>query len=139
MGQCGCGDYQPARQYRVKGCVVGVELYPGCDYCTDQVSVAVHLFTPSSPFAGSHKTETVQPDDDGACLPAIPVLSVADLRAAFKAMECQYDPADPDGYATLDDYLHDYGLRIVQEAIRLCAQRCKANTQAHGRSGSDVP
>lgn len=137
MGQCGCGDYAPVKQYKIKGCVVGVEIYPGCDYCTDQVSVAIHLFTPSSPFVGWQDTKTVMPDEYGANIPAIPVLSVGDLRAAFKAMDYQYDPTDEDGYETLDDYLQDYGLRIVQEAIRLCAQRCKATPPRPATQGKE--
>lgn len=127
MGQCGCGDYTPVRQYAVRGCVVGLEIYPGCDECADQVEVALHFFTPGSAFTQDSDTVSVKPDEYGACLPGVPVLSVGDLRAAVKAMEVQYDPADPDGYETLDDYLHDHGLRILQEAIRLCAQRHLAN------------
>ena len=76
---------------------------------------------------GPTTAENASPDARPKVATATAMASSMLLPAAVKAMEVQYDPADPDGYETLDDYLHDHGLRILQEAIRLCAQRHLAN------------
>ena len=127
MCQCGCADYSPEIQYKLRGCVVGVQLYKGCQYCTDQMAVVLEFFTPQSAWVKDYtdKNVSVTQDEDGAQLPAIPIMAVQDLRAAFKGMPDQYDPTNPDGWPTLDDYLSDFGLEILQSAVRICTDRCQ--------------
>ena len=119
MCECGCGEYCPAKEYSIRGCVVGIELYPGCRDCDTGLAIVPHFFKKGSPFVMTEKPQSVTPDEDGACLPMIPIFDVEDLKAAFKEQDCQYDPTDADGYATLDDYLDDYGLSILQKAIEI--------------------
>ena len=122
MGQCGCGDFSPTAVYAVKGCDVAVEVFNGCRDCDAPIALRVNFFTKRAPFMRGSMVERVTPDEFGAGLPRIPIFHLDDLRQAFREA-APFDPTDEDNYETIDDYLADHGLRIVQRAMEICAER----------------
>lgn len=126
MGTCGCGEYFPSMQYSIRGCVVGIVLYPGCDYCQDMIGVDPYFYTKDSEFIGGHETRKVTPDEyGGEGAQAIPIFAVEDIREAAKRIAAPIDPNKEDAYETLDEWLADHGLEVLQSAIRICAERIK--------------
>lgn len=126
MGVCGCGEYIPSMQYAIRGCVVGIVVYPGCDYCEDMIGVDPYFYTKGSEFIVDHETRKVTPDEyGGEGSAAIPIFAVQDIREAAKRIGDPIHPGDEDSCQTLDEWLDEYGLQLLQDAIRICAARIK--------------
>jgi hypothetical protein len=138
MGQCGCGEYQPERQYSVRGCVFGIVLYPGCDYCAETLAIDPYFFTKDSEFIVDRPTENVKPDEYGGPLGlGFEIFSVADLREAAKECDPVIDPNKQDAYSNMEDWLDDYGLQLLQGALRKCRERVKRENAERERRNNE--
>jgi hypothetical protein len=46
MGQCGCGDMNVIKAYRIRDAVILVDEYHGCDDCDTPLGISLYIFTP---------------------------------------------------------------------------------------------
>lgn len=124
MGQCGCGEQTSDRGFKQRGSILAVQVYDGCEYCDTGIMVMLYWFTHKSVFLSGVPIEKAPEPSEfggneghGICFP---LLGKDDLRAAAKELIRESGPISPrgDGYRNLDDWLADYGLRLLQEALR---------------------
>jgi len=133
MGQCGCGDLviDSARPIAGTDIVLAVDEYQGCNYCHTGLMPTLHFFDPKGWKEwgeGAELGEPITPDEFGGDRGygwRIPLIGKAELVKAARVLVAE--EGEPfgqgeDGYATLADWLEDYGLRLLQEAMR---QRAK--------------
>ena len=133
MGQCGCGDFQADKVYRLpRGTRVAVQLYPGCECCQTDMGVLLHFFTGRGAqgwiWPGDEQ-EDVTPDEYGACLQGIPMLGPEDLREAVKEIGYEVDPEGDNAYKTLAEYIEDQGHALLQAAFFACQKRLARERQ----------
>ena len=124
MGQCGCGEYQPDQQFRLKDCIVGIQLYQGCNYCEEIFVIVPEFFALGTEWTDDHPTVTVTPDEYGAQERGIPVFAVSDLIEASKLVGGEVGPEDHQ-YENIQDWLEDNGLNMMRRAVELCRRRNK--------------
>lgn len=129
MGQCGCGETNPERGFKLpSGAVVAYDIYRGCDGCFRGPAVSVYVYNNGkSEWLRHAKVEPYKPDEyggnhgHGICFG---LFEVSDLRA--EAVELTKEGSigrRQDQYASLDDWLEDYGLRLIQGAMRRFSKR----------------
>jgi hypothetical protein len=118
MGECGCGETRPYKIVEIGGNVMVVEIYRGCEYCDTGLIVSLHLHTPESAtdfdFVPEEKFE---PGEYGTRLD-FPLLSGEDLAEAARQMKAD-EYFGGNGYDSMTDWLDDYGLELLQRAVRL--------------------
>lgn len=144
MGQCGCGDFQADKVYKLPGGTrIAVQLYPGCEYCHTDLGVLLHVFTAKGARSwciSDDETEDVIPDEYGACLQVIPMLGPEDLREAVRAIGYEVNPEDDNAYETLGDYIEDQGRALLREAFFACQERLareKQNKEINRQEATD--
>lgn len=127
MGQCGCGDFQADKVYRLpRGTRIAVQLYPGCEYCDTDMGMLLHVLTAKGARdwgIADEETEEVTPDAYGACLQGIPMLGPEDLREAVREIGYEVDPNSDDAYETLAEYIEDQGRALLRAAFFACQKR----------------
>ena len=133
MGQCGCGDTCIERGYRLPdGTVVAYDVYRGCQDCNPGPGISIFAFPSAESgrmWLDEAKIEPYTPDEFGGNHGhgiSFGLFDVQDLRAEAKeivAVESGEIRADEDGYTTLDDWLSDFGLMLIQGAMRRYSKR----------------
>ena len=136
MGQCGCGETNVERAFKLPtGVVVAYDIYHGCDECFAGPGVTVFVYTDdTSEWLESAKIEKYEPDEYGGNRgTGIPIsfFEVRDLIEAAKnigGVELNED----DGYESVDGWLEDYGLQMMQDAMRIFEKRIKKLVSTEG-------
>ena len=127
MCQCGCGERPVDEAYELtKHCILGVKIYDGCEGCFQGLAVDLTVYDSKSVEWLRHLKidKTVKPNEFGGSNPAcgipIPVIDVRALREQARELE-EFDPMESRG--TLDEWLEEYGLELLQGAARKFAAR----------------
>jgi hypothetical protein len=114
MGECGCGNFQPRASFKVGKRVVSVEIYPGCETCRRYMEAVVYVFPNVEEFKSWNISDLVNLDSVnsvGVC--GIPLFGRDDLIEALKEIP---EAKEYDDFA---DFLHDYGLELLQTALSI--------------------
>ena len=130
MGQCGCGDLSIDKAFQLpKGIVVAYDIYRGCGECHAGPGVSIYIYpNKKSEWLEGVKIESFTPSEDGGDSGnGIPIsfFEVSDLANAAKAIG--ETKLSRDGYRSVEDWLSDYGLQMMQDAMRLFAKRNTAH------------
>ena len=138
MGACGCGDFYADKVYKLpSGTWVAIQLYPGCRDCDTPLGVMVHVFNAKGAKdwrLADGEVEHVTPDEYGALLGGLPMLTPDDLLTAVK--EIGYEVGEgKDQYATLAEYIEDQGRELLRSAFFACRQRVAAELRADAERG----
>jgi len=124
MCQCGCGEMPIEKAYALtRRCVLGIKVYEGCRDCFPGLAVDISVFNSAGVewldhFEREEIDRTVKPDEyggnGGRGIP-VPIIDVECLRDQARELV----KADPiKGYRTLDAWLEEYGLALLQGAAR---------------------
>src|SRR5690348_11789267 len=130
MGECGCGETCVETAVRLPdGVIVGHDVYHGCPECFRGPAFAIYIYpNDKSEWLRHSKIEEFVPDEYGRnhrYVVSVGLFEVTDLRAAA-AESCKEGGTIGRGrnqYANLDDWLDDFGLRMVQDAMSKFTQR----------------
>jgi len=125
MGQCGCGDFSPEEVVKFGNHILAIEIYPGCDDCETGLISTLHVFTPE--YAADWRLEPekeFKPDQYGQAQIDIPLMGKEDLIEALNKIR---EEVDPEEYDNFEDFLQDYGLRLLQEAFFIRRKKTKQN------------
>jgi hypothetical protein len=133
MGQCGCGDTHIEKGYELPdGTVLAYDIYHGCKDCNPGPGISIYAYpSRESGRMCLHgvKIEKFEPSEFGGNEGrgiSFGLFEVQDLMAEAKeivAIESGEIGPDEDSYATIQDWLHDFGLEMVQGAMRRYAKR----------------
>lgn len=128
MCQCGCGEFPVTNGYQLPdGKVVGYGVYRGCEDCYAGPGVSFYVFpNKKSQWLREAKIEPYKPDEDGGNKGygiSVSFFEVRDLREALKTMEPLYKNSEF-GDQTLDEWIEENGLEMMQKAMKMFAKRC---------------
>lgn len=131
MGQCGCGEVPIENAVKLpKGEVVAYHVYRGCADCFSGPGISIYVYpNTKSEFLEHAKIDDFTPDEFGGNHGygiSFGLFEVKDLCA--ESVELQKEARigrGRDDYRSLDDWLSDYGLRLIQGAMRRSAERIK--------------
>jgi len=131
MGQCGCGDSDIDRAYELpNGNVVAYDVYHGCRDCHAGPAVSVSIFdNRKAIWLDRVKIEKYKPTEDGGNDGrgiGIAFFEVEDLIKAAQAIGGTSLEEDEDGYPSVEDWLADNGLEMMQDAMDLYRARMDA-------------
>lgn len=134
MGQCGCGEIPVENAYKLpSGEVVGIAIYRGCDDCHAGPAVDVFVYpNAKSEWVRDAKIEKYKPDEYGGNHGhGIPIafFEVRDLIKAATAIGGTN--LDDEGYNSVEDWLEENGLRMMQDAMRLFEKRVEEIKKKH--------
>lgn len=124
MGQCGCGETWIKRAFRVIGTdfIIGVQEYHGCKECNSSVGLFLSFFTLEGAkewIDDDLRIEPVLPDAYGAFEgrgAQFWLIGREELYLAAAHLEA-HEGLRIEDYGSLEDLLHDYGLRLIQAAM----------------------
>lgn len=139
MGQCGCGDMHLIAAHRVAGTenVLAVDEYWGCRECGTPIAITLRYFDAPGwldwgrwyhpPGRDAHATPEPEmaADEYGGEEGfgwAFPLIGKAELVQAAREGE-ELKRVRLEDYATLADLLSDWGLELLQEALRQRSER----------------
>lgn len=133
MSQCGCGDTDIREVHRLAGteASIGIQKYYGCRECFEGPGVMLYLLNPkglSDWVMPGIEAREISPDEFGGNEGRgirVPIFEIKDLVKATQTLIDTGDIADMEDYAGIEDWLSDYGLAVVQEAMRICGERMK--------------
>lgn len=133
MGQCGCGDSGVERAYRLRpGVILGYRLYRGCRDCFAGPAVDITIWNSGrNMFLDGLKIEEgPKPDEyggDGGMGLAFPLFEVEDIIAQLTEMQItrDIDKSGRTGYPTVEEWMEDYGLEMLQGALRRFQERMR--------------
>jgi hypothetical protein len=133
MGQCGCGDIDIEKGYEFPDrTVVAYDIYRGCRECNP--GPAISIFAYPNRKAGRMWLDNAQiekyvPDENGGNHGrgiSFGLFEVEDLMAEAQEIvekrSAEIGPGE-DQYATINDWLHDFGLELIQGAMWRYRQR----------------
>lgn len=135
MGQCGCGDVYIENAYELPGGqVVAYDIYQGCRDCFSGPGLNIYVYpNRKSEWLETAKIESFQPDQFGGARGAgisVGLFEVADLISEAKELtEIGSIGEGPEDYANLGDWLDDFGLELIQGAMRRFHERMKLKGQ----------
>lgn len=138
MGQCGCGDVPVENAFKLpSGEVIGYFVYRGCDECFAGPAIDIFVYpNAKSEWVRDAKIESYKPDEYGGNgghgIP-IALFEVRDLIEAAKKIGGT--ELSKDGYESVEDWLSDYGLQMMQDAMRLFEKRVEKLTTSKREGG----
>lgn len=120
MGQCGCGETNIEKGFTLpSGVVVAYHVYRGCPDCFSGPGISVYIYpNKKSEWLQHAKLEPFTPDEyGGESGHGIPIsfFEVKDLIASAK--QIGGTEMSEDGYETVEDWLYDNGLEMMQDAM----------------------
>jgi len=123
MGQCGCGDLQVHRIFKIdEDRYVVLNKYPGCTYCEAVIGLTVYFFNKQA-FKEwlegyEEDVEDVQFDEYGGSYQSLLFFDVdKDLVPSLKVHH------NINEYESTENYFKDVGLDIIQEAMMSANKR----------------
>lgn len=122
MGECGCGNWDIQKAYRLAdGSVMAWHEYRGCAYCHTGPGYSLMFFPDEkSEWLEDAVIENApKPDEsggNGGIGISWEVLDVYDMRRAAREMEDKN--GDFEHFGSLDDWLEEHGLELLQTAMR---------------------
>ena len=121
MCECGCGNFNPYKAYKMGENVLAVEIYPGCEECGTGLMVSLHIFTPDeAKHYDMEPTEEFKPDEFGWAEMSFPIIGKDDLlQAAKDNIHENGEPIEEQGYENIPDWISDNGLDLLQRGLRL--------------------
>jgi hypothetical protein len=129
MGQCGCGDTSIDQAFKLpSGIILATDVYRGCRECHEGPGVSVYVYPSRKAgrmWLDGIKAEAFVPDEYGGNSGkgiAVGLFEVRDLREAARGIDAKIGDGEND-YATIDDWLHDFGLQMVQDAMSIFRKR----------------
>ena len=136
MFQCGCGDTYIEKGYELPdGTIVAYDVYHGCQDCHPGPGISIYAYPNRKAgrmWLSGAKIEKYAPDEFGGNEGrgiSFGLFEVEDLVAEAEELVTvesgEIGPSE-DQYATIQDWLNDFGLRLVQGAMRRYPQRIKA-------------
>lgn len=137
MCQCGCGDTNLEKGYELPdGTIVAYDIYRGCRDCNPGPGISIYAYPNRKAgrmWLSGVKIEKYTPDEFGGNHGfgiSFGLFEVEDLAAeANEIVSTESGPIDPDSedsYETVEAWLEDFGLRMVQGAMRRYADRMEA-------------
>jgi hypothetical protein len=122
--QCGCGDTEIDKAYALPdGTVVAYDIYQGCKDCFSGPGVAVYLYpNRKSEWLRDVKIGKFKPDEyggNGGMGISVGLFDVEDLKAEADELE------GIENYADLSEWLDEFGLDLIQGAMRRFQKRIK--------------
>lgn len=136
MGQCGCGDTHIEKGYQLPdGAVVAYDIYHGCRDCNPGPGLSIYVFPNGQAgrmWLDGAKIEKYTPDEFGGnhghgisfgLFEAEDLVAEAKELVARESGEICACADEEDGYTTISDWLHDFGLVMVQGAMRRYRRR----------------
>lgn len=140
MGQCGCGDTYIEKGYELPdGTVVAYDIYHGCPDCNPGPGISIFLYPSRESgrmWLDGAKIEKYTPDEFGGNSGhgiSLGLFEVKDLEAEAKdiiAKESGEIDPEGEGYTTLHDWLRDFGLLMIQGAMRRYRKRLSLDKSA---------
>jgi hypothetical protein len=126
MGECGCNETRPYEILDADGKILVVEIYPGCSYCDTGIMVSLHLTPPDDAQAFDWQpTGKLELDKGQYAQWNYPIMGPDDLVEAAKKLKAD-EQFGLKGYDSLTDWLEDYGLDLLQTALRLRIEKTRA-------------
>lgn len=128
MCDCGCGNMSPDEVFKVgKGKYLSVSTYHGCDYCSTGLAFDIHFFNEKGrkDWCDGLKPQALEFDEyggNGGQGLMLGFVGVEELRKAAKKLDLTLDD-----YESVDDWLADNGLRLLQEAFRIHLEEIAKN------------
>src|SRR4051812_4848038 len=131
MCQCGCGEFPVENAYELPdGQVVGYGIYRGCADCNPGPGISIYVYPDrKSEWLEQAEIEPYEPSEfggNGGSGISFGLFEVEDLQAEAKDLtdgEGATIGRGRDQYRNIEDWLEDYGLRMVQGAMRRYASR----------------
>jgi hypothetical protein len=128
MCQCGCADTWIDKAFKIpSGVVVAYDVYYGCRECFAGPGLTIYVYpNAKSEWIRDVKIEPYIPDEyGGESGHGIPV-SFFEVQDLVKAAESiGGTKLEEDGYDSVTAWLEDYGLEMMQDAMRLFTERVK--------------
>jgi hypothetical protein len=106
----------PIAAYKVGGNVIIVDEYHGCDDCGTPLGLSLHIFSPkeAKEWLDEPVSEVFEPKPptawDERCFGFVGKDELVAAAAEFEEDYAQYD--------SLSDFLSDFGLRLLQSAMK---------------------
>ena len=128
MCQCGCGDTNIDKGFRLpSGEIVAYDVYHGCAECFAGPGVTFYVYpNKKAIWLEGVDIEKYQPDENGGNQGggiAVSFFEVNDLVEAAK--EIGDTELNAQGYDSVEDWLSDFGLDMMQKAMQKFAERIK--------------
>lgn len=147
MCQCGCGDTNLEKGYELLGgTVVAYDIYRGCRDCNPGPGISIYAYPNRKVgrmWLSGVKIEQYTPDEFGGNHGygiSFGLFEVEDLIAEAKEIVATESgevgllkDEDEDDYLSLEDWLSDYGLMMVQGAMRRYRTRMEKAAEARRR------
>ena len=116
MCECGCGNMNPIAAYKVGGNVLIVDEYHGCSDCCTPIGLSLHIFSPkeAKEWLDEPVREIFKPMPPTSWDERyFSFVGKDELVAAAAEFEEDYQQ-----YDSLSDFLSDFGLRLLQSAMK---------------------
>lgn len=120
MGQCGCGDLNLDKVWRIGDFYLVADRYMSCRDCQTPIGVMLSIFTKKEAKDWGLKSEGKFEPENGYAEKPLPFFDVAALVKAAEKCEVNKSLGE---YDSLADILHDYGLELIQEAFRIFQEK----------------
>ncbi len=126
MGECGCGEMNIVDSFLVGDKVIAVDLYHGCRYCSENpLGIVLHIFTKKQAKEWDiNPKEQFKPGEFGSSERPFPFIGKQDLMKACKIYEEEFNT-----YSSLSDFMEDFGLIILQLALKTSWETFKKGIQ----------
>lgn len=125
MCECLCSVTRGDIAIKTGDAWVTIDGYGGCEECAKLIGIDVSVYTAKGAleFASDVPFAHIEPDDhggpNGQKVACFEMFSIEDLAEAGMLLGLRPDP----DYDNWRDFMGDYGLKLVQSAMKLCAIR----------------
>lgn len=137
MCQCGCGEFPVTHAYELpSGEVIGYGIYRGCSDCFSGPGVSFYVYpNAKSEWPEQAKMESYAPDEYGGNQGTGIAVSFFEVRDLIKATKEIGGELSDDAYSSVEEWLEDYGLQMMQRAMELFTERCAKLTKGNKDGG----
>lgn len=126
MCQCGCGEFGTEKAYKLpSGEVIAYGIYEGCSDCFAGPGISIYAYPDAtSEWIEDTPIEDYKPDEFGGNHGHGISLSFFEVRDFIKAaQEIGGTSLDEDGYNSVEDWLEENGLEMMQKAMKKFKER----------------
>lgn len=121
MCECGCGEFEAHKAVLVGDNVIAFEIYQGCDSCDTGIIFTAHIFTKEEAehwLINTSDLKQFKPDEFGHAQIDFPLIGKDDVVKWAKEHEIDENGNTIEDYMSLEDYLEDRGLEMLQGGLR---------------------